>query len=356
MAGLAHSLAGQGIQVTYVAETEMSAERKDLGWTAPELEGMRVLYMHDAGETRRLVEKAKPHSIHVCQGIRGNGLVSEAQRALTKRGLEQWVVMETIDDSGPRGWVKRVWYGLLFRRYRSRLHGVLATGHTTVDWVLCRGMPAERVWTFAYFLEDLSKAAGNEVSVGPFCFLFVGRLDENKRLLLLMEALAKIDRTAPPFVLSVVGTGPLENELRTLAKRVLPGRVQWVGGLARERIHEVMAKADCLVLPSLHDGWGAVVSEALMAGTPVICSDSCGAAGVVRASEAGGVFSRDSQEELRALLQRILHEGRQPCHVRVALAHWAKALGAEAGAKYLSKIFDFTEMGGDRPLPPWVSK
>lgn len=49
-----------------------------------------------------------------------------------------------------------------------------------------------------------------------------------------------------------------------------------------------MARADVLVLPSWHDGWGAVVSEALMAGTPAIASDACGSAGVVRASGVGG--------------------------------------------------------------------
>ena len=55
-------------------------------------------------------------------------------------------------------------------------------------------------------------------------------------------------------------------------------------------IPHLMSSADCLILPSRHDGWGAVVSEALMVGTPVICSDACGSAGVVHASGVGGVF------------------------------------------------------------------
>ena len=57
------------------------------------------------------------------------------------------------------------------------------------------------------------------------------------------------------------------------------------------KIPEVICESDCLVLPSRYDGWGAVISEALMVGTPVICSDNCGAANVVTASNVGSVFS-----------------------------------------------------------------
>ena len=70
----------------------------------------------------------------------------------------------------------------------------------------------------------------------------------------------------------------------SLAASLLPNRVQWFGKFPMSEVAKKMADADCLVLPSLHDGWGAVVSEALIAGTPVICSDACGSAGVVEAS------------------------------------------------------------------------
>jgi hypothetical protein len=63
----------------------------------------------------------------------------------------------------------------------------------------------------------------------------------------------------------------------------------WGSYLSTE-VPRAMAQADCLVLPSIHDGWGAVASESLMVGTPVVCSDACGVAGVVQASGVGGVF------------------------------------------------------------------
>ena len=112
--------------------------------------------------------------------------------------------------------------------------------------------------------------------------------------------------------------------------------------------------ADCLVLPSRHDGWGAVVSESLMAGTPVICSDHCGAAGVVQASGVGGVFRSGSKNGLQHQLEQCIAAGKPLNGDRARLARWASSLGARQGAHYLLKILENEGSGADKPLPPWV--
>ena len=125
-----------------------------------------------------------------------------------------------------------------------------------------------------------------------------------------------------------------------------------MGKLPLEEVPAVMAKADCLVLPSRHDGWGAVVSEALMVGTPVICSDHCGAAVAVVASGHGGVFESGDVKSLSTHLQTVLAAGRISSERRARLAEWARCLGAEAGADYLIKILNH-KPGSPKPLPPW---
>ena len=50
-----------------------------------------------------------------------------------------------------------------------------------------------------------------------------------------------------------------------------------VGSVSINQIPDYLYSSDILVLPSLYDGWGAVVNEALQAGCYVICSDACGA-------------------------------------------------------------------------------
>lgn len=352
MAGLAAALARQGCEVTYVAEQLMSEDRARQGWSPPDLGGARLVLAPSTDAVAELIKTAPADSTHVCQGIRNNGRVGWAQRALARRGLRQWVVMETVEDSGWRGVLKRLEYRRLFATWRGRIEGVLATGYRTPDWVVARGVPMERVFPFAYFLPDepVLPAQNNE-RTGRFRFVFVGQFIERKRLDLLISALAALSQD--DFELAVIGAGPLESKLRAVAEAALPGHVVWHGQLPIHGVPQVIANADCLVLPSRHDGWGAVVSEALMVGTPAICSERCGSAGVVQASGQGGVFRRGDLAGLVGQLERMLLKGCLSGEERRALSAWGRALGAEAGACYLLDVFTYSAHGGTQPLPPW---
>ncbi len=98
MAYLAIALADRGIEVVYITEEAMAPERVALGWSAPVLKGVHLEFAASSGAVGTLVASASADSVHICQGVRSNGLVHEAQRALARRKLRQWVVMETVDD------------------------------------------------------------------------------------------------------------------------------------------------------------------------------------------------------------------------------------------------------------------
>lgn len=365
MAELAAALARQRSEVTYVAEQPMSTDRAEQGWMVPQLPGVRLEFAATAKSIATLVALASPDSIHICQGLRGNGLVRHAQSAIKARGLRQWVVMETVDDAGWRGTIKRLEYRRLFAIWRQHLQNVLAIGHTTPAWVIARGMPADRVFPFAYFLKDLDLT----MDLGPprplaeegteclpeqrtrFRFIFVGQFIKRKRLDLLLDALHRI--ADQDFELALIGSGPLEPTLKAIAVECMPGCVHWLGRLPLNQVPAKIAKADCLVLPSRHDGWGAVVSEALMVGTPVICSSTCGSAGVVHASGQGGVFTSGDRGELMEHLARAVARGCVQEPDRIALADWATCLGAKAGAAYLANILRSMNGVDERPAPPW---
>lgn len=354
MAHLAVALARQGCMVTYVAEQAMTADRQQQGWSVPELPGVSLVYAGTDAAIRTLARKASAHTTHICQGIRSNGRVAMAQRELSARGLQPWVVVETVEDSGWKGFFKRMEYSRLFRARRDSLPGVLAIGHHTADWVAARGMPAVRVFPFAYFLPDPKVPAEGSRAPGVFRFIFAGQLIPRKRVDWLLNALARV--SGQGFELLIVGAGPEEPALRALAASQLGDRVRWLAQLPLTEVPAVMAQADCLVLPSVHDGWGAVISEALIVGTPVICSDACGAAEVVYASGVGGVFPRDRGDALRTMLDERISSGPIDRGGRKRLATWANALGADAGAGYLLNILDYSANGGSRPVPPWHSE
>lgn len=357
MAGLAVALAALGCDVTYVAASEMSGERALQGWESPPMHGVHLVLIKSKAEAEVLLDRADPRAIHICQGLRGNGYISKVQRAIARRCFRQVIVMETVDDSGALGGLKRIEYSRLVACRATATEAMLTIGHEACDWVVKRGVPRERAFPFAYFIPRPTPPVEGGTRLGvskAFRFIFVGQLVEGKRVGLLVDALSKVSKHA--FELSIVGAGPLESKLHAQIDRLpaLAGKVHWLGRRAIGDVPIEIAAADCLVLPSRHDGWGVVVSEALLVGTPAICSDACGSAGVVLASGAGGVFRSESPAELSVLLERALSLGRVTQQRRSEVAEWASCLTSQAGAEYLLQVIAYTEGAGCRPSSPWA--
>lgn len=102
--------------------------------------------------------------------------------------------------------------------------------------------------------------------------LFVGRLVYYKGVDVLLRALASV----PGLGLAVVGTGPLEPQLRQLTDDLgLQPRVAYLGGVSDERLRSLYKCARCLVLPSVapSEAFGMVQVEAMAAGCAVISTD-----------------------------------------------------------------------------------
>lgn len=351
MMGLAAALAELKVSVTYVAEERMSTDRQRQGWLAPEEGGVQVVIADNKQSVRQLVAEASDNSIHICQGIRANGLVGVAQAALSTRGLTQWVIMETVRDVGWRGVIKRYEYARLFNNRRGTLQGVLATGYRTPEWLAQRGVPVDNIFPFAYFL-DKGDATPVPVDIDrPFRFVFVGQLIPLKRLNLLISALGELGDLE--FQLVIVGSGPLEAALRNQSRAVLGDKAIWIGRLPSDEVRSCMAKCDCLVLPSLYDGWGAVVSEALMCGTSVICSDTCGSAGIVKKSNVGGVFKAEDDGDFKAMLKSAVETGCFTREQRSETVAWSDVIAAKAGADYLLDILTYRHGDKKKPQPPW---
>ncbi len=109
-------------------------------------------------------------------------------------------------------------------------------------------------------------------------FAFVGRLLGLKAVDLLIEAFA-IARQHAPMRLVIVGDGEARRDLERLAASLLPvgapgaeTPVRFTGWVPQIECAGELARADCLVMPSLHDCGGAVVLEAMAMGKPVIAT------------------------------------------------------------------------------------
>ena len=93
--------------------------------------------------------------------------------------------------------------------------------------------------------------------------IFIGRLSSNKRPEEAIKAFVLLKSKLPNVVLKVIGSGPEEKTIQ----RELPEGVQLLGSISDEEKMKELASAHLLVVTSVREGWGLVVTEAAMVGT-----------------------------------------------------------------------------------------
>jgi glycosyltransferase involved in cell wall biosynthesis len=157
--------------------------------------------------------------------------------------------------------------------------------------------------------------------------LFVGRLDRQKGVDILYEALRRLPERA--FAL-VVGAAVVAHRGGPVAT---PPNARVTGWLARERIAVLCRAADVLVVPSRWEGFGLVALEAMRCGCAVVASRTGGLPEVVDDGVSGLLFEPGDASQLAALLA-------QP-----DAASW-KAMGA-AGRRRFEAHFGIERVGDE---------
>lgn len=134
--------------------------------------------------------------------------------------------------------------------------------------------------------------------------LFVGRLNEQKGLELLLDAMARMSNRAE---LDVVGDGPARDALRQHATTLgIEEQVRWHGALPQPRLVDFYREATALVVPSVNEGLGLVAVEAQLCETPVVAFDSGGLADIIDDGYTGYLVPPGDVAALAARLDTLL--------------------------------------------------
>jgi glycosyltransferase involved in cell wall biosynthesis len=244
---------------------------------------------------------------------------------------------------GGRGRLKR----LLLPRVFRWCDGVLTCGSRGVEYFARYGVPRDRVFLFPYEPDYAAIAAVTPEQVGAArgrygldeCrrfILFSGRLADQKRVDLLLDAYTAIASERPAWDLAIAGTGPDEGALRARAPAGLAPRVHWLGFIDDASTLIALYKAcDVLVLPSWFEPWGVVVNEAVAAGLAVVASEAVGAAAeLVRDGINGRVFPVGDVAALRECLGDVTSPGRceqMKAAAAAVLGDWRRRADPVAG-------------------------
>lgn len=226
--------------------------------------------------------------------------------------------------------------GLL--REKSRDARFIRTNNAAnVDWLRCFCPPGQEdkvrlVYNSLTFTEREPCAVAMRA---PYRLLAVGRFARTKGFPELLTAMARLRRERVPVRLTLVGDGAWRGRLLRQIKRLgLEDCVDMPGFVPHDELRRYMQTHDMLVVPSVvhtngdRDGIPNVIMEALSMGMPVVATDVCGIAEVIRDGETGLLVPQRDPAALASAVRRLLADRDR-----------ARAMGA-AGRTLVESMFD----------------
>jgi glycosyltransferase involved in cell wall biosynthesis len=139
--------------------------------------------------------------------------------------------------------------------------------------------------------------------------LFVGHLEKVKGIEYLIGAFNKIHQEFPDFRLVLIGEGGERKnyELR-ITNYQLQDKVKFTGELPLEEVQDIMKNCYCLVLPSLSEGLGRVIMEAMALGKPVIGSNVGGIPDLITDDYNGFLVEPKNRDDLYEKMKVLLRD------------------------------------------------
>jgi glycosyltransferase involved in cell wall biosynthesis len=170
--------------------------------------------------------------------------------------------------------------------------------------------------------------------------LFMGTLEPRKNLLVLLDAYARLralDSDTPPLVIAG-GKGWYYQAIFDRARALgLERAITFAGYVVREEQRLWYACADLFVYPSVYEGFGLPVVEALACGVPAITSD------VASLPEAAGAVALcvapDQPETLAHAMQGVLSDPQAHAHALVAGPRWARQFSTDRMAREYALVY-----------------
>lgn len=322
-------------EVILGVEQPLPAFRAAQGWRTPAHRLVKVVDISRPAAHAALVAHGGPDTLHVFSGFFSHPLVWAGFRRLAPSRARLAIYSEAPEQPPAWGWLKRLRGRFLTARWASRVALVLAVGTVGCEFFSRIGVPAEKIVPFGYFLDaaPLPEADSRDPADTTFRLLSAGQLIPRKGIDLLIGGCAALPREG--WRLDIHGDGPARSALEAQAARLgLADRIVFRGGASNDAIQRLLAAADCAVLPSRFDGWGMLVNEALAVGTPVICTDRCGAAALPGMCGIAAPVCRPTSGGIARALAAALAEGRPSPGLRFEIAAAVRDRGsATAGAE-----------------------
>ncbi|NJB83253.1 glycosyltransferase [Wenyingzhuangia aestuarii] len=354
------ALAKTSNDLVLIVTMPITERRKAMGWKEPDLKNVKVkkAYKKDFNIKDFISANSDENTVHVFSGINAFPLVHKAFKYTIKTKCKIGIFTEPLDYRGWKGTLRYV-RGFIHRlKWGNRIDFVLTTGKLGVKQFYEWKYKPDKIFEWGYTVTNSKSEVQQKVTNSSYKIMFAGSLIMRKGYDILIEALKKItnnDYIADFYCLS-------DSELNDADKIVnnsgLKGKLNLLPFLPNEVLRKKMNDYDLFVLPSRHDGWGAVVSESITEGTPVVVSYKCGASCQVNMQYNIGVVVNSLDDiMLSKSIDKMINLGKVTAQRRKEIRTWAENhISGSVMAAYFTDIVKYVNKRGNdttKPTAPW---
>lgn len=340
-----------GVSCTVISAASLSSLRLAMGWKVPDYGNAEVDVISDPSALLAVADTLGDADIHVFSGIGAYPSLDAVRHHIASKKQHGKIIAmtESWDPRGLKGAARRALLRMRVSPQEPKIDRVLTCGQLARQQLLRAGFPSWKLLPYGYFVDRIPITASPSASATPL-LVFVGAFVECKAVDLLLSALTGL--THLDWDCLLIGSGPLEPRFRAIASRpALNGRVNFAGNLPNDQVQEILASGSLLILPSRYDGWGTVVNEALVNGTPCIVSSNAGSSDLIRSSLQGEVFLSGSRNGLENCIRNQLDHRVNGQDSRPLMCWCDAHISSIAVASYLKRIFSSDKVG--EIDPPW---
>ena len=342
-------------QVACVWESPITADRKSLSWTTPEMPSVKKHFIdsqNPQGYVRKFVGDTK-NAIHIFSGMNAYPSISYAFRVAQQFGCKRLCLMvEPGISLGWRGLLRPIRARLIATKYKPSIKLLLAMGHKGFQFYQKAGFDPKIIFPYMY-QAPVAFDTPHKRSVGKRQLIYVGKFDRRKGLDILLRAVSECE--CKNFTLRIVGGGIEEATLRQLNKMLHnESQVVWEGVRPHEEILKMLGESDLCIVPSRFEGWGVVTNEAIGMGTPVICSSSTTSRDLVEFGHAGLVFQTGDHRDLARKMSFFIDDPDALATAKENTMRYRHLIEAGIIANYLKEVLEYRFLNRSHaPLPPW---
>jgi glycosyltransferase involved in cell wall biosynthesis len=276
-----NALKQSGVDLRVCFYERVTEARKALGWDSHhELDGFAQYVEKNLSAIYSIPDW--DHRVHVIPGGHSNPFLRRLTGVLCEKGV-QWMHWSERSNRGLFSLAKMPFKVLYARKINRHALGALAAGQMASSEFARWGVAREKIAIFPYSTPPKDDRAQKDETCTVFqkgrrAFLFVGTLELRKGVDILLNAFKKASLISDGWVLILVGNDLSGGWVSRLISRLgIGSHVLLRGVVPSGSMSSVYKCGDVLVLPSRHDGWGMVLSEAASHGLALVGSESAGA-------------------------------------------------------------------------------